>query len=347
MASVLCAWTFNACTLNEPNPQDATPVPAESETGYAGLFVLNEGLWGQNNASIDFLDFAKGNYVRDLFLTRNPDLRDGLGDVGNDLQVYDHRAYAVINGSNLIEVMDTAARHIGCVYVDNPRYVAFKDNYGYVTTYTDYVYRFDLATLKKVDSVHVGFQPDGLAIVGTELYAANSGGYLYPGYDSTLSVVDLNSMSVTEAIKVYPNLFQVVADSHDQLWVSGRGNYMDIPSALCCIDRRTRTVVDTLDIRVDDLWLDGDDLYVIAAGSFKVVDVATRTVKKDNFITDGTDTDIQTPYGLLVHPDTKRIYMTDVRYYTGSGKLYCYTPDGQREWTVTAADMPGHLALVK
>ena len=146
---------------------------------------------------------------------------------------------------------------------------------------------------------------------------------------------------------VAPNLFQVVADSREQLWVVSRGNYADIPSRLCCVDAKTHRVVDTLDIRVDDIWLDGNQLYAMAVGSFKVVDVATHRVVKEQFITDGTDTEIQTPYGLLVHPTTKCIYISDVRNYASAGRLYCYSAEGKRLWTVFTDDIPGHLTLVK
>ncbi len=353
MASLFCGWTFSACTTPTAEPEsevladNVEHVCDAESSNYAGFLILNEGMWGSNNCSLDFFDFRKGNYTHDLFGHANPSMAEGMGDVGNDLVVYDSRIYAVINASNLVEVMDLQGRHIGAVQVTNPRFMVCKDGFGYVSTYVNYVYKLDLNSLRITDSCRVGNQPEGLAMVGNELFAANSGGYLYPNYDSTISVVDLTSFKTTKEIKVAPNLFQLVADSHDQLWVVSHGNYGDIPSRLCCVNSKTHEVTDTLDIRVDDVWLDGDNLYAIAAGSFKVVDVTTRKVVKENFITDGTDTDIQTPYGLLVHPDTKRIYLSDVRNYASAGRLYCYSPEGKRLWTVFTDDVPGHLTLVK
>ncbi len=352
MASLLCGWIFSGChPKTEPQPEvlaENVEHVCDAESGdHAGFFVLNEGMWGANTCSLDFFDFATGNYTHDLFAHANPEMTEGLGDVGNDLVVYDQRVYAVVNASNLIEVMDLQGRHIGAVQVTNPRNLVCKDGFGYVSTYVNYVYKFDLNTLRITDSCRVGNQPDGLAIVGNELFAANSGGYLYPSYDSTLSVVDLSSFTMTESIKVFPNLFQIKADGYDQLWVVAQGNFADIPSHLCCVNAKTHQVIDTIDIRVNDIWLDGDHLYAIASGSFQVVDVTTRQVVNEQFITDGTETDIQTPYGLLVHPTTKRIYISDVRNYASAGRLYCYSPDGKRLWTVFTDDIPGHLTLMK
>ena len=61
--------------------------------------------------------------------TRNaiPAWCNELGDVGNDIQIYGNKLYAVINCSNLVEVMDVAtARHEATVYIPNCRYIVFQ-----------------------------------------------------------------------------------------------------------------------------------------------------------------------------------------------------------------------------
>ena len=41
-----------------------------------------------NKASLDFYDLADGHYERNVFKRANPDVVLGLGDVGNDVQLY-------------------------------------------------------------------------------------------------------------------------------------------------------------------------------------------------------------------------------------------------------------------
>ena len=66
-----------------------------------------------------------------------------------------------------------------------------------------------------------------------------------------------------------------------------------------------------------------------------------------SFITDGTDKEIQMPYGLAVNPETKEIYVTDAKSYVVRGTLYCFTPDGRKKWSVTTGDVPAHFAFLK
>ena len=166
-----------------------------------GLYLLNEGNMGSNKATLDYYDFTSATYTRNIYSAANPDIAQSLGDVGNDLQIYGNRLYAVINASNLVEVMDArTAKHIGTIEVPNCRYLAFKDGYGYVTSYAGpivsdaskaqigYVAKFDTASLQIVSTCLVGYQPDELTIVGNTLYVANSGGYMSPNYENTLSV---------------------------------------------------------------------------------------------------------------------------------------------------------------
>ena len=334
-----------------------------------GFYLLNEGNMGSNKSSLDYYDFATATYTRNIYQAANPSITQSLGDVGNDIAIYGSKLYAVINCSNLIEVMDAqTAKHIGTINVPNCRYLCFDKGYGYITSYAGpvlidqnykqrgYVLRFDTATLQAVDTCHVGFQPDGLAVVGNEMFVANSGGYLVPNYENELSVIDLASFTETGRIKVARNLQHVLRDAHGQLWVTSRGDYYDQPSRLYVVEPKTHTLTDSVCVAASGLWLDGDSLYVYGSefnyvsgqwiNTFAIVNVKTHNVETDNFITDGTDTELQKPYGLAVNPVTKQVYLTDAKSYVTPGRLHCYSPQGQREWSVRTGDIPAHIVFL-
>lgn len=348
-ASLCCVLCFSACRHEgEMNPStNAEKVCEGQNLTHKGIYLLNEGNWGSNKCMLDYFEFATGTYCRDVFGTINPYVTQGLGDVGNDLKIYGSRLYAVVNASNLIEIMDLNGKHITSLTLTNPRNIAFKDQYAYVSSYTNVVYRFDTAAVNILEICAVGPQPEGIEIVENTLFTANSGGYNYPNYDSTLSVVDLLSFKETRRLPVVVNPFLMKSDEHNQLWIISQGDYLANPSCLVCLNTQTLEVTDTIDIRVSDMWLDGDELYCIAQGSYKIVNVVSHEVTNSAFITDGTDSGIETPYGILVEPETKNVYITDVRQYVAPGKLYCYSAEGKRLWTVFTDDVPGHLTLVK
>ena len=111
------------------------PLPGMLDTSspYAGLYLLNEGNMGSNKCTLDFVDFEQGEYARNLYAERNPNVVKELGDVGNDIQIYGSRLYAVINCSHKVEVLDArTCRRIGQVDIPNCRYVAFDGGYAYV-----------------------------------------------------------------------------------------------------------------------------------------------------------------------------------------------------------------------
>ena len=348
-------------------------LPSEEEqrgdtmhTEVQGFYLLNEGNMGSNKATLDYYDYTTATYKRNIFAEANPDITQGLGDVGNDLRIYGNRLYAVINCSNLIEVMEaTTAKHIGQINIPNCRYLAFADGYGYCTSYAGpvqigntqigYVAKFDTATLRIVDTCHVGFQPDGLEVVGNRLYVANSGGYLAPDYDSTLSVIDLASFKQVATIPVAPNLHRVQADHLGQLWVSSRGDYFGTPSRLFCLSLSSTTnSLDTLNIPISNFCILGDSLYYISTEysyetyediiCYGIVDIRTHQSIQNHLITDGTT--LVKPYGIAVHPTTREIYITDAGNYVTPGMLYCFLPQGILQWSVRTGDIPSAICFL-
>lgn len=347
--------------------QVAAPTAPESVTGF---YLLNEGNMGSNKCTLDFFDCTTGYYHENIYAETNPNVVLELGDVGNDIQVYGSKLYAVINCSNFIEVMDKRnARHIGEIRIPNCRYIVFHEGYAYVSSYAGpvqidpnarlgYVAKVDTATLEVVAECTVGYQPDEMAVVGGKLYVANSGGYRVPNYDRTVSVIDLNTFTETKKIDVAINLHRIEADAYGYLWVSSRGDYYNVGSDLFVIDTRTDEVVDTMGIAATELCIDGDNLYLYSTEysyideqewdiSYALIDTRTRKVITRNFITDGTEKEITMPYGIAVNPETKEIYVTDAKSFVVRGTLYCFTPDGRKKWSVTTGDIPAHFAFLK
>jgi DNA-binding beta-propeller fold protein YncE len=66
----------------------------------------------------------------------------------------------------------------------------------------------------------------------------------------------------------------------------------------------------------------------------------------DNFITDGTESKIEKPYGIAVNPSNGDIYVTDGKNYVSSGTVHCYNRDGVRQWSMRAGDIPAHMVFL-
>lgn len=332
-----------------------------------GFYLLNEGNMGSNKATLDYFDYETGTYSKNIFPERNPGVVQELGDVGNDIQIYGDKLYAVINCSNLIEVMDVkTARHFASITIPNCRYIVFKDRYAYVSSYAGpvkidpnarlgYVAKIDLTTMRVTDTCTVGYQPEEMVIKGNKLYVANSGGYRVPNYDNTVSVINLEKFEEKEKITVGINLHRMEPDNYGNIYVSSRGDYYDTPSRTYIINTGTDQVTKVLDLPVSEMTLCGDSLYVYSSEwsyvtnsntiTYAILNTQTKSVVSKHFITDGTESEIEVPYGIAVNPVTKEIFVTDAKDYVTPGTLYCFSPEGVKKWSVTTGDIPAHLVF--
>lgn len=376
----LLSILLSSCRDDElvvPTEYEILPLDINPEANPMGIYVLNEGNMGSNKASLDYIDFRTALYVRNLYAERNPKVIKELGDVGNDIQIYGGRIYAVINCSHKVEVMDAyTCKRIGQIDIPNCRYIRFSRGHAYVTSYVGpvaidpnaqlgAVFKVDTASLKIVDKVTVGYQPDELEIMGEYIYVANSGGYRGGSeggkYDNTVSVVEMYGMKQIEKIPVGINLHRIRKDKYNRLWVTSRGDYKKIPSRLYMLERKDKNsremvVRDTFNIPCSGLAIQGDSLYFYSAQwntqtekndvSYGIIDIKKKELITSHFITDGSERYIDVPYGLTINPANGDIYVTDAKNYVSSGTVHCYSREGKRKWSVRAGDIPAHMAIL-
>ncbi|MBO9660429.1 MAG: YncE family protein, partial [Chitinophagaceae bacterium] len=76
------------------------------------------------------------------------------------------------------------------------------------------------------------------------------------------------------------------------------------------------------------------------------INTRTREIVTNSFISDGTDKTIEIPYGIMVNPVSREIYVTDAGNYVSPGILYCFDKEGKKKWSVRTGDIPAHFALL-
>lgn len=353
----------------EPSDYEVVDAAVNASAKPSGIYLVNQGNQGSNKARLDFLNFHNGFYIRDVFTEYNPEVVKGLGDTGNDVQVYKGKVFVAVNGSHKVEIMDAySMKRLAQVDVPNCRFIAFDGNCAYVTSYVakdkealktqkGALYRIDLDTYKVTGQVTVGYQPEQLVIRDGKAYVANSGGYV-AGNDNTVSVVDLKSMKVEYNIEVAVNLELMLVDAEGTIWVSSRGNYVDVSSTLNYLVKKgdKYELGGSVNVPVSSMALAGDKIYVIGltyipptwkpTTTYNIVNAKTRELESGSFITDGTESDITTAFTVTVNPGNGDIYVTDAKDYVSSGTLHCYTGSGKHKWSVHTGDIPGRIAFL-
>ena len=367
-------------------PMESRELSSFAQNEPIGMYLLNEGNMGSNKATIDYLDFSKGIYIRNIYGERNPNVIKELGDVGNDIQVYGNRLYAVINCSHKVEVMDLrTCRRIGQIDIPNCRYIRFHQDKAYISSYVGPVsidpnaqlgaiFEVDTATLRITRQVTVGYQPEEFEIIDNYLYVANSGGYRAPEYDSTLSVVDLTDFRQVKKIPVCVNPHRVRKDQYNRLWITSRGDHKDVQPQLVCLSPIANSLLPIANPpTVSEMVIIGDSMYFYGTHwsdetmsnqiTYGVLNIqnslplagspmrpaswgAFREGVGSSLITDGTEQNIKIPYGIQVNPYNGDIYITDAKNYVSSGQLHCYSREGKRKWSVRTGDIPAHMCFV-
>ena len=364
---IIAAIALVAFSCRKENP--VTPDlggPTGVVGGIEGFFLLNQGQMGLNNASLDYYDYSTGTYRSDVFSAPNPN-ELGLGDTGNDLEIYGDNLYIVLNGSNFVTVVDARTAKLKAkVPVSSPRSIAFDGNFAYVTSFAGagyqlpdnlpgFVAKIDLTTFTVAGECTVGYQPEELAVVGGKLYVANSGG-LQSTYETTLSVIDLASFTVTSTIEVVPNLWRVLPDGTGKLYVSSRGAYDGVTGpATYVVDTATGGVVGQEPVlAAENITLGSGMLYGITTdypapdyspvSYYKTYNTLTGAVG-GNFINDASVDDISVPFEISVHPATGALFVTDAGDYQHNGVLHFYTPDGLHSWATSTGVIPASIAF--
>ncbi len=360
--------------------EDELVVPAEydiigderPQSYIRGLYLVNEGNMGSNKCTLDYYDYMTGLYTRNFYAERNPNVVKELGDVGNDIGIYGSKLYVVVNCSHKVEILDSRSGvRLGQVDIPNCRYVRFHRGKAYVSSYVGpvlidpsapkgAVYEVDTLDFKVTRKVTVGYQPEEMEIVDDYMYVANSGGYRAPHYDNTVSVIQMIDFKQVQQIPVGINLHRLKKDRYGKLWVTSRGDYQSVPLRLYVMQKKRgfnqMIVTDTIPIACSDMAFFGDYMYYYATEwnnfsatniiSYGIIDVRTKEIVSDNFITDGTEREITIPYGIAVHPETGDIFVTDAKNYVSSGTLYCFSPDGRKKWSVRTGDIPAHITFL-
>jgi len=367
---VLIAISFVACRKDaKVAPEEVTDTlfPAEPNAAVRGLYLVNEGNMYMNKASLDFVDFSAGSYRRNIYNQANPDVTKGLGDVGNDVGVYGSKLYVVVNGSNKVEVLNVkTGKRIQQIDIINCRYITFSRGRAYVSAYlgqigdpeapNGIVAEIDTSSLKETKRVEVGRQPEEMAVVGNNLYIANSGGYTPGNYERSISVINLETFTEIKRIPVAVNLHRLKADRYGDLYVTSRGDYLDVPSKLYVIDTKTDQVKKVFDVAASNIVIDDDLAYIYSSSfniitgqstvSYDMINVKDEVLLGRKFIADGTDKVIKVPYGLAVHPVSKDVFVTDATDYVTPGVLYCFDSTGKKKWSIETGDIPAQFAFV-
>lgn len=320
------------------NPGSSTD---ESDATY---LILNEGAFGQGNASISTYNPATRELQNNVFASRNAPRV--LGDVLQSATLHDNRLYLVVNNSRKIEILQSdtfvSEGSINFSGAASPRYmVVAENNQAFVTSlFTDYVYQVDLSARQVVDSVNVGAGSEGIVYTAGKLFVALN---LNADFStaSGVAVVDPVTLQVETLIPTGPGPQQMTMAA-GTLWLNETGTWGGNNGALVQINPSTRTVADRLELGAGTSGIAGaetmQELYVISNGILKV------DTDENNDTTRITTRNI---YGISVIGNADEfLYAFDAKNFAQSGTVLVYDNNGILKDSLQAGIAPKHIMVL-
>jgi hypothetical protein len=328
-------FPFSAC-----NDDDDEDTPPDVEERTVGAYILNSGNMGDNNATLDFYNPDTKALQKKVYSSANSG--QGLGDVAQSLLIYGSKIYIAVGGSNSITITDLSGKLLNRIVPTdgqiprNPRYFAAYNGKIYATLFDGNVARIDTTKLEIEQLVKVGDNPEKIVVANGKLYVANSGGMNFPVYGNTLSVIDINSFTVSKALPVVINPQYLEVDSKGDIYLISTGNYGDVSPTLQRIDSKTDVTTKIEGIPPASLMSMGanDKLYIVSSqydenwnltAEYYVYDAATETWA-GKFITDGTS--VESPYSISADPVTGNVYI-GTSDYVSTGDVYVFSSAGK------------------
>lgn len=335
------------------------------------LIICSEGSWGSNNGQLANYDLKTGVVQNNWFASVNT---FNLGDTPNQIiQVNDTLCAITVNWSNVIQFIRPNGTACGYTEVPNNRMCAGNDKYLFVTSFATevddfkfekgFVAKIDLDTKKVVAACETDWEPEGIAYYNGKLFVCNTGSYHFDQSVTTITVVDAETMTVTNVIDTgVPNLYSNVSVAGKYMICNSAGNYMDIGPSAVIVNMETeeswqpefngQVIPANLNATYDGkFYCVGTILdmttYMNTVCAY-TVDPETKEVTEGIISKELTDLilGLYNPYGFYISPYSGEVFVSAATDYVSPGDIYHFTKDGTQIIQFKAYVCPSSMVAI-
>lgn len=344
---ILLAFTW-AAALTQSCTHDPSP---SIRAGQSGFFVVNEGAYGNGNASLSFYDVKTDIMTNNVFEARNG---RKLGDQAQSMTLFENKGYIAVQNSSKVEVINiddfssiativTDQLIPGANELQSPRYfLGITSAKGYVSDWgldgvTGTVKVVDLSSFKVIKTIPTGLGANQMLKVNNLVFVTNNGGY---GNDNTIKVIDTGTDAVIATIPTGDNPNSIQRDKDGNLWVACSGKIVyntdfsinttaSTKGALIKLNTNNnevlRLTVGTFTFStIGNLQIspDGATLYYTFDDKLFSMPVTATSLPGTPFISTGY-------YGIAVNPSNGNIIGCQAPSFSSAGSIDVFDPSGK------------------
>lgn len=309
------------------------------QTGYLhGMFITSEGIYGNNNGSINYYNPETNELICGLFEQVNG---NSPGDIVQCFAVIGEEGYIVVNNSDKIEVVNMRTfESIATIEVDYPRYIVGANGKAYVSAGTTEgkVHIINTESHSITGTIDIGKYPENIISSGNYVYVSNQGNSWADMPDSTVSVIDVSTDQKVKNVTVGQAPTNLVKDTNGDVWVMCTG-----ASSIVKIDVSDNSAETPIQIGDGTDWFprlaigeDGTKLFFTYAyivgyttqdAKIFSLDISSEEINEIVNIYDKFSS-YSMLYGFNVDPETNNIYILLDDMWTYSGEMFVYSLTG-------------------
>ncbi|GAB4327286.1 MAG: YncE family protein [Flammeovirgaceae bacterium] len=305
--------------------------------GTRGVWVVNEGNFLFENASLSYILLETGDVFSEVFFKTNG---VPLGDVAQSIHVWENKAFVVVNNSQKVYVIDVfTGKFLGKITeLVSPRYIQIiSDKKAYVTD----LYAQKIAIVNPSQYTVTGWidVKNGISNQHSTEQMCKWGDSVFVSCwlnDRTVLLIDSQTDKVVDSVQVGIQPNSMVIDKYQKLWVLcdgglATGLYGRKKATLHCIDLASLEVEITYTFaNIEDsphslsINSEKDTLYFINKDVYKM-SVKDVFLPKSAFI----ERHENLFYGLGVSPYNNEVFVADAIDYVQNGIIYRYSSSGK------------------
>jgi hypothetical protein len=307
---------LGACTKDSDMDKNALGIDSDS------FFVLNEGGFGNGNASLCLMD-ARLSSQCNVYMdqTGMP-----LGDVLQSGAIENDDLYLVVNGSGRVVKMSLPEmEELGILEgLSSPRYFKkVSESKGYVSDlFARAIHIIDIDNMTKTGSLPFPGWSEEMEYADGELWVSNPELFAGPRREYVY-VVSVGTDRIIDSVRIGRDPVALGLDSDSDLWAIAKGNPSDDdPARLVRIDRASRTVVDSMELQSAfsaKLAVDrSSNTLAFFLDKIYVMDIGTGTLSDFSF----GDLGLASPYGIEFDPrHAGSLWISDAGDFSSNGKI--------------------------